>query len=706
MPTLEQVQRKVETLKSMLDPDKAPESLTAEVCSDLGMLSLLVSAVINDYNRTGKTKKDLKHTYIELEEIESKANKILKNHGDFSLSCYTAAKEEYDYYIEPCQRCINSDGGTYEKCGWCHDSDTFYTKRDRYLGNYIKLPYKGCGYPYHEIPHPTRRYYKNNEYIEGSEGAIPSDVTYGDIMGAHARNEAVSGLLGLFKSGVRPTLSVNKKHVDEFLKNMSEIAQRSVSSDPPLLDVTGKTEFRFLTYTILSLSMDIIADTNKIEDSINNSEQQLAALINQSEYRKLCEVIAHEAFHILQAITTNSIGVRFDAQRRLSVLKWMLIEDFFLDRNGTVPFDTDAYNLLHYLDEQSGIYHHISRNFDYCRSDAKLILNYSHNSNLFDLNMFDLIEGNAFVFQKYILNNWVTIKDIVSESKMSAVYLNALNHYANSGGKDPIEFTLFCFSALKIGLIVDEDDFIDKPFNPVSLFGYICSLKKEQPNFLECDDFERVINLFEVRPLLERMGYSVNNAFIKYLDDKHIDDIRLFLTNALKYRKIHAEIFKFLKHVGLSESEYKNLKDLIESQQEIRLGQANERLKAVMTSVANELSIADNDLIMPFLLSFSYNALQILIQINNLTNNAKYVGAFGEEITTNSENTIINMIERLSDCMNYCKPIFCCDKHGFVSYKKILTCEDPNGLNNVLNSRFSRKLQEMIGSVNITFKEI
>ena len=83
MPSLEEVQRKIQNLNRMLNSDNAPSSLSGKECSELGMLSMQVSAVINDFNRTGKTKSDLNRAYNSLSEVEKKANKILKKGGGF-----------------------------------------------------------------------------------------------------------------------------------------------------------------------------------------------------------------------------------------------------------------------------------------------------------------------------------------------------------------------------------------------------------------------------------------------------------------------------------------------------------------------------------------------------------------------------------------------------------------------------------------------
>jgi len=611
--------------------------------------------------------------------------------------------ENYDYYIEPCQLCISRNGVTYNKCGWCHDTDTHFKKKNgEFPGDWIKIINGGGGYPFHEIPHPTRKYFKNNKFIIRSEGALPPGVSSLEIKSAYAKNEVVSEMLGIFKSGARRTLDVNNEHIKKFLEDFARIGNDNLSS-PPKLDVTGKIEFRFLYYTLTCTSREIDSDIDAINRAIIDDKKY--SELFDGKHRGLCEAMAHEAFHIVQAVTTDSVGMRFDAARRLSILKWMLIEDFFLDRNGKVPWGTDAYELLYYLDDRSELYHYISRNFDYCRSDIDLIKRYSHNSKQFGLNMFDLIEGSAFVFQKISIYKNITVSDILNEAhkyNLPIVYINAIKYYIKKGGGDPVEFSLFCYCALKYGLIIDEEDLVDKPMNPVSLFGYLCSLKCEHPDFIEFDECIEVKSLFELRAILKKIGYSIESGFIKHLNIESLDALERFVLTSLKYKKIVTEIFTFLKHLGLSSSDYENLKHLISSQQEIRLGQANERLESVKALLSKEIAISDDDIVVPYLLSFQKTSLNLLFKLNNVTKMAKYTGAFGEEdVTTNSENEIIDIIERVNECMSDKNTIFCCEEHGLVSYSNIIMSSNHHCLNNIVFERFSRHLTDMIGSDSI-----
>jgi len=84
----------------------------------------------------------------------------------------------YDFYIETCQLCASRavSGQRYliDDCGWCNDSDTFYRSDSKETGNIIKLTPE-TGYPFHNNPHRSRKYYKNNEYLPKLDGTLPQE---------------------------------------------------------------------------------------------------------------------------------------------------------------------------------------------------------------------------------------------------------------------------------------------------------------------------------------------------------------------------------------------------------------------------------------------------------------------------------------------------------------------------------------------------
>lgn len=107
----------------------------------------------------------------------------------------------FDYYIEPCQFCITraKNGADISECGWCGSGeDTHYRSSHEHPGNIVKIPADGYGYPYHDSPHPERKYYKDGRHILEMDGQAPADLghtssssalpnsfpaTFGDVLG-------------------------------------------------------------------------------------------------------------------------------------------------------------------------------------------------------------------------------------------------------------------------------------------------------------------------------------------------------------------------------------------------------------------------------------------------------------------------------------------------------------------------------------------
>jgi hypothetical protein len=86
----------------------------------------------------------------------------------------------YDFYREPCQLCISrADEGKFELikgCGWCNDTDTHYRESCEYPGDIIEVQSGGSGYPFHDSPHPKRKYYRDGTHLELLDGSYPIDV--------------------------------------------------------------------------------------------------------------------------------------------------------------------------------------------------------------------------------------------------------------------------------------------------------------------------------------------------------------------------------------------------------------------------------------------------------------------------------------------------------------------------------------------------
>jgi hypothetical protein len=614
-------------------------------------------------------------------------------------------KRTYDSYIEPCQLCISRNGATYKSCGWCHDDDTHYRTRDgQYPGDYVRLPEGGDGYPFHAMPHPTRQYYRNGKHLPEMDGIMPPDSSPEDANEARSRLNASANILELFNSGARPTWEVKSEHVNQFLLQETEVEQ-ALAYNPNGLDITGKVEFRYLTYTLLKIKpmklSEILSHTrqffpkNTTNYHHNLTHWQQAKQLGKANISVL-EAICHEAFHIIQAVTLPVVGMRFDAQRRLSLLKMALVEDFILDRHGICEVGNGLYELLEQLDSTSEVYHPISRLFGYCRSDIDLISHYTTLGRI-GVNLFDLIEGSAFFFQKLLFQPDYHPDRCPQFAELPKVYTNAWDVFREQGGADPLDFLLFCHVSLAVGFILDKEDFNSTPFSPLILFTGMIYMQKELSDFPQRLPDDLILSDHNVREVLRTVGFDQNeDALLEHLMHRPREQVWRFLDIAVRVWSVRNILFDFMKGIGLSRSEYNNFLHLTESMLKVQEGFADERRQALRTVLEQHFPILSGDALLPLLLAFELDALSILLDVNDLAKNTEFIGLLGtEQVQVEQENDLFDITERLDAYLQE-KSVFCCAKHGFVPAQQIPSCTDTDSLRHIIETVFHRKLSDFV----------
>ena len=600
---------------------------------------------------------------------------------------------EYDFYIEPCQLCISRSGATHATCGWCNDSDTCYRRSDgSYPGNWVKIS-KDDGYPFHELPHKTRRYYRNGTYLEGWDGAVPPEISPADARGAQARNSAASELLSMLRSGeIAMRCPFTREIVEDFLQVVEEVYMSAGALKQQAMDISGKVEFRYLAFSLSSSSKTPLQDSiATIRCTCSNRMQWKRFLQDMPQLIQLCEVLIHEAFHILQAITLPTVGLRFDAAREICLLQWCLVEDFFLDRNKKAQLGVELLNLLLEADENSELYDEINRRFDRCRGDIEIIKQYAVQSKISGLSIFDLIEGQAFAFQKLTLYPHISVHELHNAvNSYPQVYGKALSWYINNNGEDVREFLLLLDAALKYGLIVDEE-FLNSPFQPTAIFGSLCALKKKSPSIfsLKAHDASHVEILNCIR------GICQSPEIISSLRHERPEAIQRFHELAASAVLIERAVSGIFAQMGIDSEEYKKLCQLSDILRNSR-PTGNGRLKAVRQAVVDSLAISTEELLYPLLLSCNFTTLGVLFRMNDVANAARYEGLFGEDVEMYSENMIIDLLGRLDAFFSSRTPlVFCCEQHGMVNKRKILMGNSESCFNNIIVDRFERELSDM-----------
>ena len=614
-------------------------------------------------------------------------------------------KSPYDFYTEPCQLCISREGNTYDVCGWCHDDDTHYKARDgQYPGDYIRIPTGGDGYPFHAMPHSMRKYFQSDKYIPEMDGAIPPDCEPSDASVAKSSFEATEGILNLFNSGERPAWPVKPNQVESFLKHVVEVEQ-GLAFNPSGLDVTGKVEFRYLTYTLkentsIDLEEVLLQARQFCSEDLDDYQKNIRLWKRLKQSNKanipVLEVVCHEAFHILQAVNMPTVGKRFDAERRLSLLKLLLVEDFFLDRNEETQYGNGLYELLEKLDEESELYHSISRLFGYCQSDIEL-MSYYASENKISLNLFDLIEGSAYFFQKLLFQPDYNPENCSQLLNLPKVYTKAWNTFKEMGGTDPLNFLLFSHLALSVGLIFDKEDLNGHVISPLNLFAGLLHLMNELDDFPQSLPRNLQLNNRNIEEILETIGFEKNSETL--LDHFHYrpnDQVNYFLDIAVRTWSIRTQLFNFMGHIGLSKSEYNNFVHLAENMQDVQKGFAGERREALQKTLGELYPALTDDILLPSLLAFELDALHILMNVNDLTKNTEFIGLLGTEtVTVGNENELLDLTERF-DTYLLEKNTFCCIEHGIVPPRKIRDCKNSDSLSVIIEKKFDKKINDLV----------
>lgn len=554
------------------------------------------------------------------------------------------------------------------------------------------------------MPHLTRKYYRNGKHLPEMNGAVPPDCKPGDADEARSSLEATENILKLFDSGARPAAPVKPEHVNRFLEQVTEVEQ-ALAYNPSGMDVTGKVEFRYLTYSLMEnkpVKLDEILRharqfcSEEPADYPDNLIRWEQAKQSGNANIPVLEVVCHEAFHIIQAATLPVVGMRFDAERRLSLLKLILVEDFFLDRQGVCKYGNGLYELLEKAEPDSELYHLLSRLFDSCRGDIELIGYYATRSKV-GVNLFDLIEGSAYFFQKLLFQPDYHPDSCLEFATLPKVYTNAWGVFSEMGGTDPLDFLLFCHLALSVGLIFDKEDLSERPFSPLALLAGLLYLMDKLKDFPQRLPENMPLSDQNIREVLETVGFGQDtDVLLEHLHHRPSAQVWRFLDIAVRVWSTRTQLFEFMKHVGLSRSEYNNFADLAGYMQDARKGFADERRQALREVLGQRFPILGGDILLPLLLAFELDALLILLDVNNLAKNTEFTSLLGtEQVTVERENALLDLTERLDDYLLE-KNVFCCAEHGIVPAQQIPSCANSDSLQHMTESLLQRKISDFI----------
>lgn len=282
-------------------------------------------------------------------------------------------------------------------------------------------------------------------------------------------------------------------------------------------------------------------------------------------------------------------------------------------------------------------------------------------------------------------------------NKLPGVYTNAWRAFGEKGGTSPVDFLIFCQLSLKMGIILDEDDIASVGFSPLQIFAALLKYYDPSDTFPDFN-MDAIASEKDIYATLVTLELKESpDILLEHLSHRPSQKVRYFLDIVARTKNIRATVINYLESIGLTQSEYKNYQDLIDTMREVREGFADERRSALQKDLKARFPVLGSDILLAILLAFELDALLILLDVNEVSNNTEYTGLFGTElITVKAENELFDLIERLDDYFKERNEVFCCSEHGFVPASKIPSCNAPDSLRKITENIFSRKFSQFI----------
>lgn len=568
----------------------------------------------------------------------------------------------YDYYIEPCQLCIARNGSTHDICGWCNDRDTFYKKRDIYAGNYIKLSYGGNGYPYHEIPHITRRYYKDDVHLEKFDAKTPPDISDEDIAVAHARNEASARLLNSLETGEVSTnmLSELDDTFETYAKKYQAILDNKLNFENCKENISAAIEMNSLAIDfgkIDGLSEMLDKVKSLLNDTKQHSEDIKSFVLSNMESIKLLELANHEFFHLFQSLQYHSCGVLYDSFRRILDFRLNVLVNY-IQLGGLVDIGKDG-NILSLLlkteeiDEES--FENLSNWFNLIKKPIDCI-NYffTSKSNNSELRVIDLVEGQAYGFQKL-----KTMEIDTFDFDNNSVYKKAFAYFANKHEyQDEMLFLIFCHFSLKYGY-VEHDSLSDTFPNPVDIFEYLCS--KANEFCIELDDNRPRFFSSDPVSILNNLGVNTD----KYVQNSKIDLKNL--VSGLSEEKLYllAKVLGVMYEIEKTVIEYFEAKNIKFKDYKYNCCNTNRfhdsKIRSLHKIIGNITTLFNDDIF--FVVALLRNEL-LVETIHKPLINLTFDSFFGNILDSTTDRAFSTFVDDFENFMDGQKGVYCCTRHG------------------------------------------
>ena len=473
------------------------------------------------------------------------------------------------------------------------------------------------------------------------------------------------------------------KDFDEYVEKYKRIINSGLVFENGKEALNSKIDMNTLSIDFNSIT-DLSERLNEIRELSNNSIDESGDLrtfiLSNIELVKLLELVNHEYFHLFQALQYHSCGVLYDSFRRILDYKLNILVNY-IQLGGVIKIgkDDNIFSLLpktQELDEDS--YKSLERWFSLIKTPIKNVDYFFYSeSKVSKLRVIDLVEGQAYIFQK-LKSIGINTFDI-----NNSVYQKAFSYFSEKyTNQDEILFLIFCHFSLKYGY-VEQDSFSDLYPSPVDIFEYLCDTDEEYN--IEIEEIKPRFFSSDVISILTNLGVDIEKHNI--LDIKRFlysfdQDKLYFFSRVLELLdKVEESVLKYFKKGTINFENYKNSSCNVDTFHDKKISTLYEEIYFPQTDSFFVAILVKNEILME--------------TIHEPLLNLEFESFFGRTLNVEMDRAFSSFVDDVEKLMDGTKEIYCCEEHKATrSFNEIVNQIDEECFSNRFKLIFGKELEE------------
>lgn len=393
------------------------------------------------------------------------------------------------------------------------------------------------------------------------------------------------------------------------------------------------------------------------------------------------ELQVHEYFHLFQTLCLPSAFALYKASRELASLKVMIFVGY-IKFGGKIYIDSvdSLFDLVGKMGDNE-INGYVESLFDMYKDNVKVIDNFFHYEKSFSLNIVDLMEGAAFVFQK-LINRTMNVETFSPGA--DSCYKKAFLYYKQKGGDNEIVFLVLAHMSLKYGLL-DDGDFMKYMLTPQKLFEILCDDFAEYERILENIPISISFFLeYDNAEKLRRWGFDVGRNEVEWINSLPLDDGHLYIVGNIM------SLLKVVKK-NIQDAFVKRGLKFVERETDFD----DQRADAIHENIIRRYPNYMSDLFFAVIV-VDYNfSIKFLCKDLQELKDVEYKGVFGEETSTLMDDNLYRLAAEV-DLLLKNKVTYCCEDHGSLPLRKLIQNTGLKCLSNRFYSFFNIDMEGVI----------